>query len=573
MGLASALALAVGFSVLDRTDSAALLAPAAASAVAAAAAVSRDEGKLLRIRNRPWVGAALFGAGHAPAVAVAHAYLWKTAAPAYPLLVVYLCMFPAAAAYLNARLSARWPKLPSALTLPFLWVGLEYLRGEWLLGGYPWFLLGHTLSGSAVRGVTWLAPLVGAYGSSLLLSFVSLAVCDPVHRIKNQRTAGVIAGLCAFAGPLVLSLLLGASLTPPAPAPIRTLRVAVLQTNLPQDNKIGWPIAERVTVHQHWLDLSIHAATAGGETKRPQLIVWPETMFPGAALNPEALDALRRSGLYYTLQGREPLPITWFSETLLKKQADLDIPFLVGSIAADNLAFQDDGAGGVRQSGARYNSAILVTDGRAQQERYDKIDLMAFGEYIPVVHRWKTLQNWLTGLGARGMSFDLGFGTQRNLFNVEGVRIGTPICFEVSHEKACREFTTTPDGVSRRADLLINLTNDGWFYTSDFNRRMHLLQARWRCAETATPMVRAANTGISTIIDAAGKVLTPALDGGAPNTQTEGTLTADAPIGDPNAGPTFYARVGHLAGPLIAAAGALLVVAAFWPSKAPEPRR
>lgn len=565
-GLACSFYWALAFAVLNAGGGWARIAPLPAFlAILGTAALTHSAGASLRIRGRVWLGAALFGLGHIPALGLAHAYIWTTAAPAYPLLLLYLAAFPAIVVYLAARISARWPRLPTVAVVPFLWVAAEYLRGEWLLGGYPWYLLGHTLTPEG--GPTLLAPYIGVYGCSLLLALIVCAVHDAISRFKDAKEKAQAFGVAVFVLWAVSALV---SIELPSPPTSRTFRVAVLQTNLPQDNKIGWSIADRVADHTRWLKLTEQAATKGQfgvEGKRPQLVVWPETMFPGQALNPQSITAQRNAGLTFRGPDGKPLDATWFADSLLETQARLDVPFLVGAIAADGLRFSTGEGGRVRtDADARTNSAILVTDGRPQAERYDKMDLMAFGEYIPLVHRWPAVQNWLTGLGAHGMSFDLAFGTSRTLFNVEGVRIGTPICFEVCHEKACREFTTTADG-ARRADLLINLTNDGWFYTSDFNRRMHLLQARWRCAETATPMVRAANTGISAAIDARGKLLTTKLDDGQPTERTEGLLTAEVPLPALEAPTTFYAKAGHHLNTLIAIAGAALTLLAFWPKR------
>lgn len=565
LGLVASLMWAFSFAILGATSSPSIAIPIATLGLISVAVAARNGGALLKVRGRLWLGSMLFGLGHVPALGIAHLYVWKTAAPAYPLLLLYLASFPAMAAFLASRLSDRWPKLPCCATIPFLWVTLEIVRGEWLIGGYPWYLLGHTLTSD--KGVAWSAQYIGAYGCSLMLALAACAIIDMSGRIKDQTRAAV-AFVCAigvFA--IVCAMLVVARSSPP---PVRTFRVAILQTNLPQDNKIGWASNDRVEAHTRWLALTAEATEAGATSspRRPQLVVWPETMFPGFALNPEALDAQRRAGLTYTLgtgAQAKPLAATWFADSLIETQTRARIPFLVGAIASDGLRYSPTPDGRVKTDvDARTNSAILITDGRVQSERYDKMDLMAFGEYIPVVYRWPGIQNWLTGLGAQGMSFDLAFGKQRTLFNVEGVRIGTPICFEVCHESACRRFTTADDG-NRRADLLVNITNDGWFYGSDFNRRMHLLQARWRCAELATPMARAANTGISCIIDSSGKVITPKLDGGAPLTQTEGILTADVPLLAPDAPPTFYATTGHHIKTLVVALGGFLALAAFWP--------
>lgn len=570
-GLVASLMWAIRFAVIGSAWGAGL--PKAfvlpAFAVILTAAAARNGGASLKVRGRLWLGSALFGLGHLPALGLAHLYIWKTAAPAYPLLLLYLAAFPALAVYIVSRVSARWPRLPLWVAFPLIWVALEYLRGEWLIGGYPWYLLGHALTSDG--GPPWLAKYIGAYGCSLLLALIACAAFEvfvaSASRYRSGRKSGlvyaIVAGLSAMFGLVLTSL-------PATASRARTFRIAILQTNLPQDNKIGWAMADRVEAHNRWLALTTKAAELGATSapNRPELIVWPETMFPGLALNPEAIEAQRQAGLVYSAgsdPAAKPIAATWFADTLIGAQRTGNIPFLIGAIAADGLSYSRTADGRVKSDvDARTNSVLLLTDGRVQSERYDKIDLMAFGEYIPVVYRWPGIQNWLTGLGAQGMSFDLAFGKSRTLFNVSGVRIGTPICFEVCHESACREFTTSEYG-TRRADLLINITNDGWFYSSDFNRRMHLLQARWRCAELATPMARAANTGISCIIDAAGKVTTPTLDGGAPLTQTEGLLTADIPLPAPDAPPTFYATTGHHLNTLIAIAGGLLTLLAFWP--------
>ena len=561
-GLVCSVLWVLSWAVIFSDSAAQLLSPISAFAAAAIGVLAVRPNIIGDTRKRLALKAALFGLGHAPALALGHLYIWKTAGPTLLLLVAYLALFPAVALYIAVRLHRRWPRLPTVATVPFLWVALEVVRGEWLVGGYPWYLVGH--AATRPGGASWLAPIIGAYGCSLVLVAVACAVNDLLGRSGKVAFAGV-AAVIASGG---LSLALGPRAAEP---PQRTFRVAVLQTNLPQDNKLGWAIGDRVEAHKRWLALS-EAAAAG--PRRPQLIVWPETMFAGVALNPEAIDVQRRAGLTYTVPGSaDPLAATWFADTLIALQVRVRTPLLVGSIAADGLAYAQTEQGVKTTTAARANSAILVADGGPQQARYDKVNLMAFGEYIPVAYRWPSVQQWLAGIGAQGMAFDLAFGRDRTLFNVEGVRIGTPICFESCHQSANRAFTTNADG-SRRADLLINLTNDGWFYGSDFNRRMHLLQCRWRCAELETPMVRAANTGISCVIDSAGRVLTTALDDGRPLLRNEGVVSADVPLPlslSPATPMTFFARIGHHLTTVIVACGGVLAVLAFWPARRPQP--
>jgi len=155
-------------------------------------------------------------------------------------------------------------------------------------------------------------------------------------------------------------------------------------------------------------------------------------------------------------------------------------------------------------------------------------------------------------LGARGMRFALSPGDAPALLEVtdatgEPVALATPICFEATMTDACRRLARVDDG---RARWLVNLTNDGWFGISS-GPYQHLQQARVRAIEEGLPLVRAANTGISAVIDPLGRIVNSLPLG------TEGVLDAPLPR---RIRPTIYARAGDGIAALIFLAAIFVVV-------------
>jgi apolipoprotein N-acyltransferase len=149
-----------------------------------------------------------------------------------------------------------------------------------------------------------------------------------------------------------------------------------------------------------------------------------------------------------------------------------------------------------------------LVDTNGARGRTDKIFLTPFGETMPIISRSDWLEARLLALGADGMTFDLEPATAPGRFLVEGnhapIRVGVPICFEITAPWASRRIAF--DQTERAADVLLNISNDGWFAGSDAGRRQHLQVAQLRAIELRTPVLRAANTGISAWIDATGVV-------------------------------------------------------------------
>jgi apolipoprotein N-acyltransferase len=180
-----------------------------------------------------------------------------------------------------------------------------------------------------------------------------------------------------------------------------------------------------------------------------------------------------------------------------------------------------------------YNAALLVSDSGRNMQLYRKVHLVPFGEYIPGRH----LIPFLAAIVGDQVPDDFAFGTEYTVFHLsDGISVAPLICFEDTLGDLTRRF------VGAGAQVLVNVTNDGWFLRSAGSEQ-HLANAVFRCIETRRPMARAANTGVTCTINSAGRITQILLDdAGSPF--TEGVLTGELEV--PIDGmQTFYARHGE----------------------------
>lgn len=382
------------------------------------------------------------------------------------------------------------------LVAALLWGGIEAFRAIVVFDGYPWYLLAHPLIDA-----TWLAQSAELWGVtplSMLCAWSGAIVAECLLWLAGARSVPHAPhvphwrSLAAAAGVWVLLAVGGAARIATleiTPGPV----VVVVQTNVPSSNKVAWSAKQQTEDFARFRDLTIEAlASARSRSLNPQVVIWPETMLPGFGLEPDTI-ALQRSLRVF--------PADLFSSAIDQLVAEGGVPMLMGSNAFEGL--RDEGTRWKWNS--RFNSAYLV-DGAPPHRRYDKMHLTPFGETMPYVRAFPRLQEALLDIGARGFTFDLNEGTEPVVFDLrDGTRAVTPICFEDTLSSLCRGLVDGPDG--KRADLIINLSNDGWFGHSDDTREAHELAARWRAIETRVGVVRAANTGVSAIIDPAGRVL------------------------------------------------------------------
>lgn len=505
--------------------------------------------------------------------------------PGYVLLALAQGFFPALFVWLLASLRPRGGRpviagLMNVLLVPLLWTATEMLRGSPIfLTGYPWFMLAHPLIAQPVLCQS--ADLFGTYFVTFAAATFAGVVCDlltlPLFR-HGRCALSIRVSLAVFL--LVQTFVAGYGLWRVREADglaaggAASVRVAAVQTNLPQSNKQAWTVEQQFADFAHFVELTASTLLAAADRPRPDLIVWPETMVPGVALNIEALrDTLRIE----QETGRDLRSVRYFHDALAQVASELHTPLLVGGSAVDQLQYVEETTtaadGSAKKSArwkwkARYNSALVFrADGTLDERRYDKVHRTPFGEVIPIAHRWPGVQQWLLNLGARGMSFDLDAGADFTRLEIPlpGVEpaallVGTPICFESTMPYVCRALVQPRGG--RKADLLINLTNDGWFGPRTGGREQHLQIGRFRCIENRVPLVRAANTGISAAIDSAGRLIQygPDVPPGRAAANDEGLMIADVTL---RPGSTLYARLGDAFGWACLALAALLALAAW----------
>jgi apolipoprotein N-acyltransferase len=371
--------------------------------------------------------------------------------------------------------------------------------GEWLRGhlftGFPWNTFGYALT--APLALAQAASLIGIWGLTFLAiaAFASPAVLAD-DRADTRRPWMPVTLALAVLGALVVY---GAVRLMHTPANfVAGVQLRIMQPNLQQDEKFDYTAKDQVM--KHYLDLSQRVTGAAPRGLADvTLLIWPESAFPFYLLN-------------------EP--------GALKQIADLLPESTVLITGADRYRHATPGA-----NAGVYNSVMALDhDGKAVAI-YDKVHLVPWGEYLP--YQWLLERIGLMQL----TKIEGGYlrGEPRRAMRIPGVAPVVPLlCYEVifPHE-------LMPPG--ERPGWLVNLTNDGWFGIST-GPYQHLEQARLRAIESGLPLVRAANTGISAVIDPLGRTI-ESLPLGA-----EGVL--DAPLPQPLS-PPLYAWTGDLPAVLV----------------------
>jgi apolipoprotein N-acyltransferase len=394
-----------------------------------------------------------------------------------------------------------WTKSTNNLRLAFLlaaaWTTLEWLRG-WVFSGFGWNGLGVALHDN--WPLIQIAELTGVAGLSFMVAFANVIILTTAYRLVLEARSRVMrphfdftVTMAAIVGVLIFGLRATQVL-----APAKPLRVAAVQSNVPQNQKFDPQFTSRI--FDQFRRLSEIALRSNPP---PELLVWPESSTPGPVL-----------------QDAESYRF------VMDLAASAKTNLLLGTI-------DEEGAD-------VYNAAVLVSDGGERVQIYRKLHLVPFGEYVPGRHTVPLLAR-IVGDQVPG---DFKAGKEHTVFTLtnSNVQVAPLICFEDTIGELTRQFVL-PTKKSSGANLLVDMTNDGWFLHSAGSHQ-HLANAIFRCVETRRPMIRAANTGVTCFINQFGRVIQMLRDETG-STFTEGVLTGEINVPTEHE-LTFYAVHGEL---------------------------
>ena len=395
---------------------------------------------------------------------------------------------------LPARLGVRRLGLPLMLVAPVVWVGLEYLRSL-LVSGFPWYYLAH--SQHAYLPMIQVCDLFGAWGLSFLMAMVNVLGAELGPRFRREVgittwTRTQVIETSVIVALVLASLAYGAirlSTSKFRPGP----RVALLQTDISQGLKnAGLDLAQILA------KIDALVIRAAESTPRPDLLVWPETSYPPGFVKIDPKLSAAEFARLAKIDYPDWTPNDWRSR---QRHASVELHGLTDSIRIPmviGLASYDFG----QSEFLKYNSAVLMAPGKAEISRYNKRALVPVGEYFPFLEVMPWLL-WLTPY-TDGYVPTLSPGQSAEILESQGVRYAPIICFEDTIPWISREAANASNK-SGRADVLLNLTNDGWFMGSA-EQPTHLAISVFRAVECRLPLARAVNTGISALIDGNGRI-------------------------------------------------------------------
>jgi apolipoprotein N-acyltransferase len=460
--------------------------------------------------------------------------------------------------------AGHWRGLRVAFSNAALWAGIEWLRG-WFLTGFGWNGLGVALHDTPVLAQA--ADLLGVAGLSFLPVFVQCGLAQALRRVAVAGCRGWSMGVRDLAVPAALVAATAGygvfRLGSEDRGPAVRVDALMIQRNIPQDVK--WDPLSADVIYQGYLRatdaaldrleeqnrrLMREAGGPGGPLNWPDLVVWPESALP------------------------EPL---WFHATAGYPREQINADFIERAVLAgrgftfivgvNEMELAGTAAGGYvrKDDGGLYNSIAVFPGGFAGATSYRKVHLVPFGEFIPLRRQLPVLERafrFSAGVDFGG-DFDRGGSLEPLQVKVDGRAVGVvpAVCFEDTVGRLMRRFARPGP------QLLLNATNDGWFKQSAAAEQ-HLANARFRCIELRRPMLRAANTGVTCLIDSRGLLADPAAPAGPPRALlgpdgrpfVEGELFGTLSVPE-QATPTLYALAGDLPVVLLGWAGLL---AGWW---------
>jgi len=372
--------------------------------------------------------------------------------------------------------------LPLLLTVPAIWVAFEYARAH-VLFPFPWSYVGYSQYLTPI--VTQIADTTGVYGVSFFVMLVNAglysAIFSRVSRTARRNALIVTSCVVAVSIGYGVFVLFGANTLEE-----KTVKVAVVQGNI--DQGIKWDKSFK----QHILDTYVRLSTSIAAEK-PDLIVWPETAAP-----------------FLFLYDVEP------QQQMIDLARKLNTFLLFGSLHVTPIK-------GTQEYNS-YNSAFLLSPPGSILGKYDKMQLVPFGEYVPFKRLLFFVDRITTAIG------EVKAGTVPEVMQANDTLFSVVICFESTFPNLVRKF------VDNGARFVVIITNDAW-YGRSAAAAQHFSMAAFRAIENRTAIARAANTGISGFIDPYGRILQQS------DEYVEAALAHDIPI---RTTITFYTRFGDV---------------------------
>jgi apolipoprotein N-acyltransferase len=409
-------------------------------------------------------------------------------APLLPALYVSIFTALFAMGWARLRQAGRWSMLFGAA----LWVAVDWARAHFM-GGFPWATLGYALHLDVP--LLALTRFTGVYGLSFAAAMLGIALAQAWldrGRERARRLAIVASVILGAHG-------LGFAIQPSESEGAPVVRIAAVQGNIDQGEK--WSEARRKQILEKYLRASESAVAQGAEW-----VVWPETAVPG----------------FLEL---EPI----MAERLALFARQHEVALFVGG-----MGVRVDPSG--ERFEAFYDSAFVFDREGEMIDRYDKTHLVPFGEYVPLRG---ILGHFFEALATGLSSTDVTPGARPRVVTApdrSGVeaayRVAVPICYELLFPHVMRGFGE--DG----AGVMLAITNDAWYGRTGAPHQF-LAMTAMRAAENGRWVVRAANTGVSAIIDDLGRVRERSA------LFEDAVVLAEVPILQERPR-TFYARVGDV---------------------------
>jgi len=358
-------------------------------------------------------------------------------------LSIYVSLFAGCIVYFR-------DKIPLYLTAPVLWVCLEYGK-SCIFTGFPWENLGYSqyLNTYFIQ----FSDVFGVFGLSFLIILINSAVFEVIDKrsVREYIAAGVVffmmTGIYIY-GFYRLDHVYKEMRNSPG------IEVSLIQGNI--DQSVKWDKNFKTETLNIYEQLSLKNSPGNG-----RLIVWPETAVPFRFQN---VNSLRDQIINLSLKTK-----SWL---------------IFGSVSSFPKINGND----------IFNSAYLLSPLGEIKGRYDKVHLVPYGEYVPLRNIMPFIEGFTTGIG------DFSKGPGFYPLSMDNRKIGILICYEAILPFAAREYK------NNSAELLVNITNDAWFGATSAPFQ-HFSMIVFRAVETRLYLVRAANTGISGIIDPTGRII------------------------------------------------------------------